>query len=135
MHTSVIDAAGTKPIAQDLERVAAAATKDDLLRVLGVLRRDGVSTLFTFGVGPDLKDSTQTLMNVDQGGISLPDRDYYLKDDPKNVETREKYVAHMTRMFTLAGDTPEAAAACAGGPHGRRRFGADAKAAIARLRK
>ena len=111
METSVIDAAGMKPIAQDLERVAAAATKEDLLRVLGVLRRDGVSTLFTFGVGPDLKDSTQTLMNVDQGGISLPDRDYYLKDDPKNVETREKYVAHMTRMFTLAGDSADAAAA------------------------
>jgi putative endopeptidase len=111
MDTSVIDAAGMKPIAQDLERVAAATTKEDLLRVLGVLRRDGVSTLFTFGVGPDLKDSTQTLMNVDQGGISLPDRDYYLKDDPKNVETREKYVAHMTRMFTLAGDGADAAAA------------------------
>ena len=45
-------------------------------------------------------------MNVDQGGIGLPERDYYLKDDPKNVETREKILAHMTRMFTLAGDTP-----------------------------
>ena len=50
-------------------------------------------------------------MNVDQGGIGLPERDYYLKDDPKNVETREKYVAHMTRMFTLAGDSAEQAAA------------------------
>ena len=65
-------------------------------------------------------------MNVDQGGISLPDRDYYLKDDPKNVETREKYVAHMTRMFTLAGDTrgarrPRARRACSRSRRGSRR--------------
>ncbi len=111
MDTAAIDAAGLKPIAPDLERVAAAASKEDLLRVMGALRRNGMNTLFAFGVGPDLKDSTRTLMNVDQGGIGLPERDYYLKDDPKNVETREKYVAHMTRMFTLAGETPEAAAA------------------------
>jgi predicted metalloendopeptidase len=111
MDTSAIDAAGLKPIAPDLEQVTATASKEDLIRVMGALRRDGMSTLFAFGVGPALKDSTQTLMNVDQGGIGLPERDYYLKDDPKNVETREKYVAHMARMFTLAGDSADAAAA------------------------
>src|SRR5215212_332500 len=111
MDTGAIDAAGLKPIAPDLERVAAASSKDDLLRLLGVLRRDGLSTLFSFSVGADLKDSTKTLMNVDQGGISLPERDYYLKDDPKSVETREKYLAHMTRTFTLAGDDAAHAAA------------------------
>ena len=111
MDQAAIDAAGLKPIAGDLDRVAAAASKEDLLRVMGALRRDGLSTLFTFGVGADLKDSTKTLMNVDQGGTSLPERDYYLKDDPKNVETREQYVAHMTRMFTLGGRQREQAAA------------------------
>ena len=49
-------------------------------------------------------------MNVDQGGTSPPDRDYYLKDDPKNKEVREQYVAHMTKMFELAGDAHDAAA-------------------------
>jgi putative endopeptidase len=111
MDTAAIDAAGLKPLTGDLERAGGAASKEDLVRVLGALRRDGLSTLFTFGVGPDLKDSSKTQMNVDQGGTSLPDRDYYLKDDPKSVETREKYVGHMTRMFTLAGDTAEHAAA------------------------
>jgi putative endopeptidase len=111
MDTPAIDAAGLKPIAGDLERVAAAGSKEDLLRVMAALRRDGLGTLFNFGVGPDLKDSTKTIMNVDQGGTSLPERDYYLKDDPKNVETREKYVAHVTRMFTLAGDSEQQAGA------------------------
>ncbi len=110
MDTATIDAAALQPIARDLEAIAGAPSKEELLRVLARLRRDGLSTFFNFGVGADFKDSTQTLMNVDQGGISLPERDYYLKDDPKNVETREKYVAHMTRMFTLAGDTAEQAA-------------------------
>ena len=68
--------------------------RTELLRVLGSLRRDGLSTLFTLAVGADLKDSTTTLMGVDQGGASLPDRDYYVKDDGKNRETREQYVAH-----------------------------------------
>ena len=111
MDTAAIDAAGLKPIAGDLDRVAAAGSKEDLLRVMAALRRDGLSTLFNFGVGPDLKDSTKTVMNVDQGGTSLPERDYYLKDDPKSVETREKYGAHLTRMFTLAGDSEQQAAA------------------------
>ncbi len=113
MDQGAIDAAGLKPIEADLAAIQAAASKEDLLRVAGALRRDGLGTFFTFGVGADLKDSSKTLMNVDQGGTSLPDRDYYLKDDPKNTETREQYVAHMTRMFTLAGDSAEAAAASA----------------------
>ena len=113
MDQGAIDAAGLKPIEADLAAIQAAASKEDLLRAAGALRRDGLGTFFTFSVGADLKDSSKTLMNVDQGGTSLPDRDYYLKDDPKNSETREQYVAHMTRMFTLAGDSAEAAAASA----------------------
>ena len=111
MDQPAIEAAGLKPIASELAAIEAARSKEDLLKVAGRLRRDGLGTFFTFGVGADLRDSTKTLMNVDQGGTSLPDRDYYLKDDPKNTETREKYVEHITRMFTLAGDSPETAAA------------------------
>ena len=110
MDTASIDAAGLKPIEADLKAIAGAVSKEDLLRAAGTLRRDGLSTFFVFGVGADLKDSTKTLVNVDQGGTSLPDRDYYIKDDAKNAETRENYVLHMRRMFKLAGDGTEAAA-------------------------
>jgi endothelin-converting enzyme/putative endopeptidase len=111
MDQTAIDAAGLQPIAPDLSRIAAATSKDDLLRVLGTLRRDGINALFTMSVGADLKDSNATLMGVDQGGTSLPDRDYYVKDDAKNRETRERYIAHMTRMFVLAGADNDVAAA------------------------
>ena len=60
---------------------------------------------------PDMHDSTQTIAYVDQGGLTLPDRDYYLKDDAKSVETRQKYLEHVQKMFELAGDKPEVAAA------------------------
>ena len=110
MDQAAIDSAGLQPIASDLSRIAAATSKEELLRVLGALRRDGISALFTFSVGADLKDSTATLMGVDQGGTSLPDRDYYVKDDAKNRETREQYVAHMTRMLAMAGADNDLAA-------------------------
>ncbi|MBK5298730.1 MAG: M13 family metallopeptidase [Vicinamibacteria bacterium] len=110
MDQAAIDAAGLQPIASDLSRIAATTSKEDLLRVLGSLRRDGINTLFTLAVGADLKDSTATLMGVDQGGTSLPDRDYYVKDDGKYRETREQYVAHMTRMLALAGADSDVAA-------------------------
>ena len=68
MDTAAIDAAALQPIAARSRARRGATSKEELMRVLGALRRDGLSTLFTFGVGADLKDSTQTLMNVDQGG-------------------------------------------------------------------
>ena len=91
MDQAAIDAAGLTPIAGDLTRIASTTSKEDLLRVLGGLRRDGVNTLFTMSVGADLKDSTATLMGVDQGGDLASDRDYYVKDDAKNREIREQY--------------------------------------------
>src|SRR5208283_2428202 len=56
-------------------------------------------------------DSSETIADLDQGGMTLPDRDYYLKDDAKSVETRQEYVEHVEKMFELAGDKPEVAAA------------------------
>ena len=62
--------------------------------------------LFAFYPQPDMHDSTRTIATIDQGGITLPDRDYYMKDDPKSVETRQKYLEHVQKMFELAGDKP-----------------------------
>ncbi len=109
MDQPAIDAAGLTPISGDLARIAAASSKAELINILGALKREGLNTLFTLAVGQDLKDSNKTLMNVDQGGTSLPDRDYYIKDDARNRDIREQYVAHITRMFGLAGDAPEVA--------------------------
>ena len=58
-----------------------------------------------------MHDSMATIAYIDQGGISLPDRDYYIKDDAKSVETRQEYLKHVQKMFELAGDKPDVAAA------------------------
>ena len=110
MDQPSIDARGLAPIAPDLDAIAAAKTKSDLARVLGTLRPSGVGGPFTFSVGPDLRDSSRTLVTVDQGGTTLPDRDYYLKDDAKNTETRAAYVDYATSLFVLAGEAKDAAA-------------------------
>ncbi|HEY2747785.1 MAG TPA: M13 family metallopeptidase, partial [Polyangia bacterium] len=60
--------------------------------------------LFLFGAQPDAKDSTRTIASLNQGGLSLPDRDYYLKTDPKSVEIRQRYVAHVAASLMLAGE-------------------------------
>ena len=71
----------------------------------------GTSALFGFGGGPDLKNSSMVIANSGQGGLSLPNREYYTKTDEKSVETRAKFVEYMTNMFKLLGDSPEKAAA------------------------
>src|SRR5205807_3218951 len=71
----------------------------------------GVPAFFRFNAQTDLRDATQTIAGVDQGGLSLPDRDYYLKGDARSVELRTKYTAHVERMFRLAAQSPENAAA------------------------
>ena len=111
MDESGIEKAGSAPLSPELRMIADAKTKADVIKVMGQLRREGLAAAFNFGVGADLKDSSKTLINVDQGGTTLPDRDYYLKADPKTIETREKYVQHMTNMFKLLGDSPDQAAA------------------------
>ena len=58
-----------------------------------------------------MHDSTQTIAFLDQGGITLPDRDYYIKDDPKSSETRQKYLEHVQKLFELAGHEPDVASA------------------------
>jgi putative endopeptidase len=75
------------------------------------MHRNSTPALFAFYPQPDMHDSTATIANLDQGGITLPDRDYYVKDDAKSVETRQKYVEHVQKMFELLGDKPDVAAA------------------------
>ena len=70
----------------------------------------GGGALFAFRSNQDFKDSTQVIAEIDQGGLGLPDRDYYLKDDAKSQELRKAYLAHVAKMFELVGDAPADAA-------------------------
>src|SRR5579862_4190501 len=110
MDESSIEKAGTKPLDADFQSIAALNSKQDLPKEIVRLHREGTDVLFGFGSGSDFKNSTQVIGELDQGGLGLPDRDYYVKDDAKSVELREKYVAHMQKMFELLGDAPAVAA-------------------------
>jgi endothelin-converting enzyme/putative endopeptidase len=110
MDEAAIEAAGSKPIEPELAKIAALQGKDELPRLLAGLHASGVAAVFRFGSFQDFKDATQSIAAVDQGGLGLPDRDYYLKDDARSTELRGKYRDHVRNTFRLLGDTPEAAA-------------------------
>ncbi len=97
-----------KPVFDDINSIT---DKSQLASLTGRMHRQGVEVLFGFGSGSDFKNAKQVIAQADQGGLSLPDRDYYLKDDPRSVELRKAYVEHVTNMFKLLGDPPEKAAA------------------------
>ncbi len=111
MDETAIEKRGTAPLEAEMNAIVAVKTKQDLIVQIGTMHRQGIPALFTFGQMPDMRDSRLTIANLDQGGLTLPDRDYYLKDDAKSVETRQKYLEHVQKMFELAGDKPEVAAA------------------------
>jgi endothelin-converting enzyme/putative endopeptidase len=100
-----LEAKGLEPIRLALDRVATVDSKKAFFRLLGEHEVQGLPGLFRFGSAPDMHDSRQTVATVGQGGLGLPDRDDYLKDDPKSKEKREKYVEHVARMLELAGET------------------------------
>jgi putative endopeptidase len=110
MDTATINKKGIGPLKPELDRINAMAAQEDVAIEVVRLHRAGVAVLFSFGAQPDAKDSTKMIASLGQGGLSLPDRDYYLKTDPKSVETRQHFVEHVKKTFQLAGDSPETAA-------------------------
>jgi putative endopeptidase len=112
MNTSLIESKGLKPLEPAFKDIDSLSDPKKLATLMGELAKAGdAAPLFQFGVGQDAKDSSRQIAQTGQGGLSLPDRDYYLKDTQRFKTIREQYVAHMTKMFTLAGDSPEKAAA------------------------
>jgi putative endopeptidase len=109
MDEPAINAAGIKPLQPALDRIQQLQSKQDIASVAAGMVSTGA--LFRFRSDQDYKDSTQVIAELDQGGLGLPDRDYYLKADDKSVELRKAYVAHVQKMFELLGDKPEAATA------------------------
>jgi endothelin-converting enzyme/putative endopeptidase len=104
-----IDARGAEPLKPALERIAKISSKSELAGVAAAMIDDNV--LFRFESTQDPHDASQVIANTDQGGLGLPDRDYYTKDDPKSVDLRKGYLAHVQKMLELLGDKPETAAA------------------------
>ena len=109
MDEKAIDARGLAPVEPDLKRIRDMKDKADLAAVVAHLHRLGVDVMFAFASGQDYKDSNEVIAQADQGGLGMPDRDYYLKDDSKSVELRQKYVAHVQRILELLGEKPEQA--------------------------
>jgi putative endopeptidase len=111
MDTGLVETEGLKPLAPELDEIAAFSDPKKLATLMGKLLAEGSpAPLFRFGVSQDDKDSTKQIAETGQGGLSLPDRDYYLSDAKRFATIREEYLAHVTKMFTLAGDSPEKAA-------------------------
>jgi len=111
MDEAGIEAKGTAPLKSIMERIDEVTDKSQLPALVGQLHSSGVEALFAFGSEPDAKDSMMEIAGTDQGGLGLPDRDYYLKTDAKSVEMRNAYVQHVTNMFKLLGESPDKAAA------------------------
>src|SRR6202142_1199391 len=115
MDEPAIEKFGAKPLQPGFDRIAALQSKQGLAEYVSTTAfppaLEGGGTLFTFRSNQDFKDSTQVIAEADQGGLGLPDRDYYFKDDAKSEELRKAYQAHVANMFKLLGNNPVDAAA------------------------
>ena len=113
LDEAAIEKAGIAGVREILRRAESVSKREDLPALLGWLQRRGVRAGLALRVMPDAFQSTKNLIHLMQGGLGLPDRDYYLKDDPKSTELQEKYRAHLAAMFRLLGDDETASVASA----------------------
>ena len=116
MYKSFLDwdtrnARGLKPFQPELDRINAIADYDDLAVYFAETVKRNLDAPFGLGQVADFKDPTVYMIYAAQSGLGLPDREYYLKDDEKSVEIRNKYVAHIEKMYELAELADGAAAA------------------------
>ena len=110
MDTAEVNKLGARPIQPELDEIAALKSNKELAQYNVQQLRRGGGELLTVGVMQDQKDSTRQIAGTGQGGLTLPDRDYYLNGDARYKTIRDQYAAHVTKMFTLLGDTPDQAA-------------------------
>ena len=110
MDSVAIEKAGIEPLKSELARIAATKDLKSLSATVAQQHQLGTGAFFRASVAPDRKNSTVYAVNLNQGGLSMPDRDYYLKDDARSTAIRTAFVAYMTNTFQLMGD-PAATAA------------------------
>ncbi len=110
MDESAIEKRGSEPLRSELERIAHINNQQDLLDEIARLHERQVGVFFTFDAAPDPKNARMTIAELDQGGIGLPEKDFYFRTDDKSQEIRRKYVSHIGKMLVLTG-VPAAEAA------------------------
>jgi endothelin-converting enzyme/putative endopeptidase len=110
MDIDAIDKKGLQPLQPDLDRIAALKSKDELPALLAHFQMINVNAFFGFGEQQDFKDATKQIAIADQGGLGLPERDYYFRKGDVAEKTRSEYVQHITNMLKLMGE-PETQAA------------------------
>jgi putative endopeptidase len=103
MNETALESQGATPIQPALDRIAAINSRAGVVAEIHRQQQMGIVPLFRFSAQNDYKNSTMVIAAVSQGGLGLPDRDYYLRDDEKFATTRKQYVAHLAKMFELAG--------------------------------
>lgn len=103
MDEAGIENAGLAPLHDEIHRIEGINTKEELRSEIARLHRQGVNVFFAIGSGQDFKDSTKVICQLQQGGLGLPDRDYYTNDDEASKKLRAQYVEHMSKMFHLMG--------------------------------
>jgi putative endopeptidase len=104
MDEKTIEAMRTKPLDDEFKNIDAVKDRNDLLKEIAHLHTIGINVLFNFGSGQDAKDSTHEIAQAVQGGLGLPDRDYYTKTDDASKKLRDQYVDHVAKMLTLLGE-------------------------------
>ena len=111
MDEAQIETAGLKPLEPQLRQIADIKDESSLQAEIARLQREGANAVFDFGSEQDFKDSKQVIAAAEQGGLGLPDRQYYRDTDDRSKTLRDQYVEHVTNMFKLMGDNPDKAAA------------------------
>jgi putative endopeptidase len=110
MNTEEINTKGLSSVEPLLKQIDAVTDRNEFPTLIGNLQRIGVNVFFGYGEQQDFKDASKQIAVVIQGGLGLPEKDYYLRTGAKDVTLREQYVAHIAKMLELAGSTPEQAA-------------------------
>jgi putative endopeptidase len=111
MNEDLANKLGAKPVEPVMKTIASLQDKKQLSATVAELQaKYAVGTFYQLGVQQDQKDSTNQIVNAGQGGITLPDRSYYIDAGPRSQKIRQQYVDHLTKMFVLLGDTPDRAA-------------------------
>ena len=109
MDTAAIDKAGLAPIQPELDRIAAIKSRDELIPEIAHLQRISVEAFFGLGAEQDFKNATREIAVMDQGGLGLPEKDYYLRTGEKDEQVRSQYVQHIANMLKLLGESPDGA--------------------------